>query len=689
MNNKIFVHLDNKKLEDEESVINLKKDIISYIVDNSDKDILAFLIQSPLRGDNKYSYEYKDGIVLLFPGHKFIFINLGGNEKDFNEYCEDFIEDLGALSDKYNYKEELGRPRVWKDNLIYKKDISNIESISMLYNSSMLDSEEKQRLSELLISLLTGSINDIKKVGGITSPTSLLDKVKKKIQLFDATQTNFLYQRINKKRLTIQGLSGTGKTELLLHKLKDLYTSKPETKICFTCHNKVLANKLKERIPSFFNFMRVEQQIEWNKYLWCCNAWGSSNDNNSGAYRYICHFYGVPFFTFSQISSFEEACEKAINEIKNNKENIEKYAFDYMLIDESQDFGPKFIELCELVTKYNIYIAGDIFQSIFSLDNKNSNKEVDYLLNQCYRTDPKTLMFAHGLSMGLFEENKLQWPTDEQWEAFGYIIKKEGNNIYNLTRSPIRRFEDIQNADENSLYIKNSNGLKNDNISEMIVDSILDIKKKNPTVQPSDISVISMTKNRASNLDLSNKISAKFYSRGISWGINNAFETKEIIENKLFLTNHNNVKGLEFPFVICVSPFGLNDDLTRRNALYMAITRSFIRTDLIMPFENDDIFMKIEENLKYIQEEDCIKVVKPTTAELEKIRDINIRFGENTNKSYKDIVYSIIDELNPRLSISDKGKILDVLNAAGDEIYEGSILREKLEPIVALFSNKV
>ena len=92
----------------------------------------------------------------------------------------------------------------------------------------------------------------------------------------------------------------------------------------------------------------------------------------------------------------------------------------------------------------------------------------------------------------------------------GYIIKKEGNNIYNLTRSPIRRFEDIQNADENSLYIKNSNCLKNDNISEMIVDSILDIRKKNPTVQPSDISVILMTKNRASNLDLSNKISENF-----------------------------------------------------------------------------------------------------------------------------------------------------------------------------------
>lgn len=667
MNNKIFVNLDNE-LEEDSLVKELKKVIVDYIESNPNKDILAFLIQSPLRGDNKYIYEYKKGMVLLFPGHKFIFINLGNDEEGFEQYCEDFIEDLGALSDKYNYRDALGRPRAWKDKLIYKKNILDIESISSLYNSSKFELEEDQRLSELLISLLTGSINDIHKIGGITSSKSLLEKVKRKIQLFDATQTNFLYQMIHKKRLTIQGLSGTGKTELLLHKLKDLYTSKPEKKICFTCHNKVLANKLKERIPSFFNFMKVEQQIEWNKYLWCCNAWGASHDHNSGAYRYICYFYGIPFFTFGQMSSFEDACNKAINEIRN-KENTKGYAFDYMLIDESQDFGPKFIELCELVTENTIYVAGDIFQSIFSL-NENS-KEVDYLLNQCYRTDPKTLMFAHGLSMGLFEKNKLQWPTDRQWEAFGYIIKKEENNkIYNLTRNPIRRFEDIQDTEENSLYIKNSYDCGHEGVAEMIVDSILDIKKKNPTVQPSDISVILMTNKRSYNLGMSNRILSILGLKGIDWDINNAFETKENIENKLFLTNHNNVKGLEFPFVICVSPFSLNNNLTQRNALYMAITRSFIRTDLIMPFEDDCILQYIENGLKTIQEKDCMVVVKPTEVEQEEIYKIHLQFTDNINKSYKEIVYDSIDKLNPNLSISDKGKILEVLNAADNEIYD-------------------
>lgn len=686
MNNKIFVNLDNE-LEEDSLVKELKKDIVDYIESNPNKDILAFLIQSPLRGDNKYIYEYKKGMVLLFPGHKFIFINLGNDEEGFEQYCEDFIEDLGALSDKYNYRDALGRPRAWKDKLIYKKNRPDIESISSLYNSSKFELEEDQRLSELLISLLTGSINDIHKIGGITSSKSLLEKVKRKIQLFDATQTNFLYQIIHKKRLTIQGLSGTGKTELLLHKLKDLYTSKPEKKICFTCHNKVLANKLKERIPSFFNFMKVEQQIEWNKYLWCCNAWGASHDHNSGAYRYICYFYGIPFFTFGQMSSFEDACNKAINEIRN-KENTKGYAFDYMLIDESQDFGPKFIELCELVTENTIYVAGDIFQSIFSL-NENS-KEVDYLLNQCYRTDPKTLMFAHGLSMGLFEKNKLQWPTDRQWEAFGYIIKKEENDkIYNLTRNPIRRFEDIQDTEENSLYIKNSYDCGHEGVAEMIVDSILDIKKKNPTVQPSDISVILMTNKRSYNLGMSNRILSILGLKGIDWDINNAFETKENIDNKLFLTNHNNVKGLEFPFVICVSPFSLNNNLTQRNALYMAITRSFIRTDLIMPFEDDCILQYIENGLKTIQEKDCMIVVKPTEVEQDEIYKIRLQFTDNINKSYKEIVYDSIDKLNPNLSISDKGKILEVLNAADNEIYDPEELEKKLKPIVSLFNPKI
>lgn len=125
------------------------------------------------------------------------------------------------------------------------------------------------------IPIFIGSINEIERVKEEV-PVTILDKVKQKIELFVGNQSRFVYQNLDKKRITIQGLSGTGKTELLLHKLKDLYTGENSSSIYFTCHNKILADSLKKRIPSFFNFMKVEQQIEWENRLWCTNTWGSA-----------------------------------------------------------------------------------------------------------------------------------------------------------------------------------------------------------------------------------------------------------------------------------------------------------------------------------------------------------------------------------------------------------------------------
>ena len=96
-----------------------------------------------------------------------------------------------------------------------------------------------------------------------------------------------------------------------------------------------------------------------------------------------------------------QVCQLALQELKKKKEEEGdewKYAFSYVLVDESQDFDDTFVELCSLVTEKQVYIAGDIFQSIFE-DASNHSTEPDFLLSRCYRTDPKTLMFAHALGM--------------------------------------------------------------------------------------------------------------------------------------------------------------------------------------------------------------------------------------------------------------------------------------------------
>jgi len=601
----------------------------------------VYIVNKPL-GDNKYSYQFSSGFVLLVPKHKMLFINFGTDEEAFEEFCEDFLEDLSAVADKYRYKSIIGRPRTWND--LYNRVVIDPEAfdLSKILAEHVIPSDDRQKKCELLISLITGSINDIDRVKEKV-PDNILDKVKQKILLFDGEQTRFVYQKNIKPVVRIQGLSGTGKTELLLHKLKEIYTASEDTRIFFTCHNKILADSLKKRIPDFFNFMKVEQQIEWSERLWCDNAWGSGGDYNSGAYRYICHFYGLTFHRYSPSMSFDSACKKALEELAAQGENTEP-ALDYMLIDESQDFPESFFDLCKKVTKNTVYIAGDIFQNIFS--EVVGDIKPDFLLSKCYRTDPRTLMFAHSLGMGLFEKEKLQWLADEEWQSCGYIVEKDRTEtLYRLSREPLRRFEDIDSNEFTSTEVVLTGGDDAKDGSDTactIINIISDIKKSNPTATVEDIGVIFLNANKRS-FRLADILEQSIPGI-LSWKVNKAYESKRKIKDTLFVSNRNHVKGLEFPFVICVAET-ISRSHSLRNALYMMLTRSFIKTYLLIPKEpNQTIYEQLTAGLEGINKSDAIEVVAPSPIEIDKIRT-KINFTSRT-VSYYEFLNDIFNELN-------------------------------------------
>lgn len=602
--------------------------------DNNHEQI--YVIHSPL-GDNKYSYEYKGALVVLCPKRKISFINLEGNEEAFEDYVDDFIEDLGSISDKFQYRTTIGRPKKWKERLVKVIDTppeNENEFLQEILISDPLD----QKLSELIISLLTGSINDIERVKADV-PQTFLQQVKQRILLFDGEQTRFIYHYEKGSKVTIQGLSGTGKTELLLHKLKEIYLNDPDSKIILTCHNKILAEKLRKRIPSFFNFMKVEQQIKWNERLWCVHAWGSMRNRDSGAYRKICDFYDLEFHTYSRSMSFDRACSLAIEQIKsNNKIAKSGYVYDYVLLDESQDFPDSFIDLCELVSSNTIYVAGDIFQSIFD-DNIASSVSPNFLLSKCYRTDPRTLMFSHALGMGLFEQPPLRWLNDEEWEKCGYIIESTHNDEeYVLKREPLRRFDDIcGELPESFSLIDTDNGGAEANV----IKCIREIQTENPDVTVNDIGIIFIEQNQ-DGYDLADRLGFSIPGQ-LNWDVNKAYETKETLPDELFISNKNNVKGLEFPFVICISD-KIRRGVNYRNALYMMLTRSFIKTYFLVPrTTNSEIFDLFEAGLKDINDNGYMKVKIPTEEEQERIRTRIKHIGKNL--SYDEFIESIFDEL--------------------------------------------
>lgn len=598
----------------------------------NDNRIPIYVLEKPLI-EQQDSDNDTNSLIVLSPKHKIIFVNYAGSQEEFEDFVNDTIDDVGYISKKYSYLSIIGRPREWRDNLIIEKNKSEISSIDNLFNSCKVSSPKEIKSIDLLISLFIGSINDIEKVKKDV-PQTALDKVKQKIQLFDGDQTRFIYgETPNKKIIRIQGLSGTGKTELLLHKLKDIYTKDSNSKIFFTCHSKVLANDLRKRIPSFFNFMKVEEQIEWNQRLWCTRAWGSAASPNSGAYSYICSFYEIPCLPYSFYRSFSQVCQIAIEQIKIIMEKEKKYAFSHMIIDESQDFDENFFILCELVTKKNIYIAGDIFQSIFD-ENISTSIEPDFLLGKCYRTDPKTLMFAHGLGMGLFEKNKLRWLEKDEWEACGYNVEEIEGNFYSLSREPLRRFEDLED-DYKSIEIRELDS-KFSTETVQIIDSI---RKENPTVQPDDIGIILLDDDK-SIYETANYLERDIYDK-LGWKVNKTYESKEKKSGMVLISNRNNVKGLEFPFVICITKKILKNH-SYRNSLYTMLTRSFIKSFLLTPKGQLTNGMKL--GLEDIMNTQKMKIKEPSPEEKKKIKTSFER--QKQRLSLYDTVKKIFEERN-------------------------------------------
>ncbi|WCH26562.1 AAA family ATPase [Aeromonas salmonicida] len=432
----------------------------------------TYVLCKPLSKEDA-SYEYNDALAIFSSGMKPCLINTGDDEKKFNYFVDDFLEDVSFLAEKFKYREKIGRKRDWEKYF----QIVGTEDLNLdLYLADKILS----RHVDLITSLIVGSINDVSKIKLETD--NLLDSVKSKIILFDTDQTSFVFKTGLEKKFVIQGLAGSGKTELLLHKVKEIFAHDAESRIAFTCFNKILASTMKNRIPEFFDFMRVERQIEWNTKLFCFQSWGSGKDPYSGMYRYICHYYNIPFGTYGA-GSLDFHCQKAIEFLSKN--NVRDKAFDYVFVDESQDFPISFLQLCELVTSKKVFIAGDVFQNIFRpIDEGVSTANM--VLKKCYRTDPKNLMFSHALGMGLFENPVLRWLKPEEWDACGYNYNDKDGRAH-LTRDPLRRFEDIpNNYPSTSLHMLESGT----DTSDKIITMIQNIRERYPSVEQGDIAVI-------------------------------------------------------------------------------------------------------------------------------------------------------------------------------------------------------
>lgn len=645
-----------------------------------DREIQLFILSAPLI-DAKYTSDYKKGLILATPGHKIIFVSLDNDREsdDFQNYVIDTLEDIGSISDRYHFKEKIGRPRYWKEKAIAMVDYNDIACDYNIVDNYLIQDPTEVRRVNIIISFLIGSINSAANID-VEAPINILESVKQKIQLFDSDQTRFIYDEVpkEKKIIRIQGLSGTGKTELLLHKLKDIYINNKTDVVAFTCYSKVLAHTLRKRIPVFFDSMNVQQQIAWEERLFCFNAWGQQYDPNSGVYSFICAKYSISFYAYKYSPNFEEVCKRAYEDILEKKENDPEnfeYAFQYIFIDESQDFGPYFIKLCELVAEKRVFAAGDIFQDIYDTLGDAEKIERDYLLSRCYRTDPKLFMIAQGLGWGLFESEKLRWLSDSAWEACGYNISIKKGSEYTLSREHLLRFDNFQ--DPGVCFSANfSDDISN--TSNDVIRIISQLKHEFNELSPNDLCVIYIDDDQYvyNSIPL---LKQQLYNQ-LQWDVNVAFESKKIIDNTLFVSNRRHAKGLEFPFVICITK-QIIESVSYRNSLYTMLSRAFLRTYMILPKSYEHIYKEqFESGINNVLTKGLIITEKPTENQ-EKAMNKRLLEFKQTRSWQERIATALLTLGLPEDNIS---KVVEFAKQSKNNLGEDEELKKFIEQLANL-----
>lgn len=147
-----------------------------------------------------------------------------------------------------------------------------------------------------------------------------------------------------------------------------------------------------------------------------------------------------------------------------------------------------------------------------------------------------------------------------------------------------------------------------------IIEIIKDIKSRNPSLEEGDIAVIFLDSG-GYIYDYIQTLKIKVKQQ-LGWDSNISHETKSKQDGKLFISNINNAKGLEFPFVICFA-MKLVKKSNFRNALYTMMARSFLESHLVLNNDKENPSMPtILQGLDFLNNNNYMNVRLPSDQEI-------------------------------------------------------------------------
>lgn len=665
---------------------------------NENNDMVIYSSYPYIESEGK---EFVFQILILSLKGVFVYCNQDSEKKMYMKY-------IMKLLDGVDFVYEMIYQGAQFVNFFY----DDIDLFKNMYDNSEVKFDKNQLLLIESRFQMANGINstDERKVEKVDSVGDRIKRKNNRINRLDKTQFKATYTHIS-SHSRIRGLAGTGKTILMIKRMAYLHYKNPDLKMLYTFYSVSLKQTIENLFQKFYDEMPGSEENKEYTNVDIIHSWGSQHTR--GFYREICKEYNLDFKTYRNVrrsnDPFESACDSAVRQL--GEQQIMKY--DFIFVDEGQDFGENFFRLIKKSLKPNgkLMYAYDELQMLSSISKNIPNVEKiigeemnDYPMSISYRNPKKLLIAAHALGLGIYHENVL----GEQdilnislikdlsvWEAIGYYVTKESEEISFGKNVVLERKEDDCGYDD-FLTIKSCNNLEQ---REFLYNEIVHLIEKED-VKPEDILIIDLDAiNLESNFNLFSWYTFKMANNGFDNDdarnqdesskdiddddLNLKFNMNLVSKNKPFefiskgtvaYTTVYRAKGNEANIVFVINAGSMRSIETyARQRLFTAVTRARVKAYIlganIKGFKKE--YEKLENN------DYKLKFKYPTKKELKaknllvekesKLASIIDDYLNKTKNTSKDIA---IDVVLKQLNLSTKQELIDFLTESKDDEEE-------------------
>ncbi len=514
----------------------------------------------------------------------------------------------------------------------------------------------------------------------------LLKQIETQIARFDDEQ-RFSALSLLEGPQRIRGLAGSGKTIILCLKAAHLHMKYPDAKILYTFYTKSLYDYIVQLITRFYMKLTDGQLPDFNK-ICVLHAWGGYQV--PGVYYEACKNNGINPMTYNDAkghgNSFSYICRRFVDETQY----CAKKMYDYVLLDEAQDFEAPFYQLCRSIVKGDHLVwCYDEVQNIFDVVIQNvsetfSNKydtegidlvklqtkhpEIrnDIVLHKSYRNVRKILLVAVALGFGIYNDKLVQsLENNKHWEDLGFKViegdcSKEENVVIERTEEASPLLVD-ENLVEDCIIMCPAVDFKSE--LEWITEEIyktINIDK----LLPEDIAVICIDRKNA--LVYMSELEKMLAKKGIAtYNVLDRNYVKGFSrENKVTLSSVFKAKGNEAAMVFvcgCDAFERGKDERKMRNMLFTAFTRA--KVWLRVSGTGIDSLNQIKKEMTALKENDfqfCF-MNRPTH-----LLDKDWSQIDNSQNREEEIRQSILQE-SKRLGISVEQYLQHISSIGNDE----------------------